>query len=379
MDAVLETRSLCKSFGALTVAQNIDFRLRPGERNALIGPNGAGKTTFVNMLMGALRPSSGRILLGGDDVTRAPQAQRVKRGLGRTFQINSLFRNLPVLDNVALAVAERRRIALRMWRAAGSYKEIIEESTQLLATLGLADDLTTPIIDLPYGKQRLVEIAIALGLRPRVLLLDEPAAGVPSAEAERILQLLEKLPSEIAILIIEHDMDLVFRFARRITVLVQGEVLLEGVPQEREIFASLSVEENLGVAARPGRWTLERVYDLFPRLAERRSHQGNQISGGEQQMLAIGRALMGNPSLLLMDEPLEGLAPLIIESLLKVFNRLIAEDSLALVLVEQHAKVALGVTHHAMVLNRGRVAHYGPSDALLADPQRLSNLIVDLV
>src|SRR5438093_4518001 len=130
MDAVLETRSLCKSFGALTVAQNIDFRLRPGERHALIGPNGAGKTTFVNMLMGALRPSSGRILLGGDDVTRAPQAQRVKRGLGRTFQINSLFRNLPVLDNVALAVAERRRIALRMWRAAGSYKEIIEESTR---------------------------------------------------------------------------------------------------------------------------------------------------------------------------------------------------------------------------------------------------------
>src|SRR5256885_1523043 len=396
MDAVLETRSLCKSFGALTVAQNIDFRLRPGEPHALIGPNGAGKPTFVNMLMGALRPSSGRILLGGDDVTRAPQAQRVKRGLGRTFQINSLFRNLPVLDNVALAVAERRRIALRMWRAAGSYKEIIEESTQLLATLGLADDLTTPIIDLPYGKQRLVEIAIALGLRPRVLLLDEPAAGVPSAEAERILQLLEKLPSEIAILIIEHDMDLVFRFARRITVLVQGEVLLEGtpqevardqrsrlgvgfVPQEREIFASLSVEENLGVAARPGRWTLERVYDLFPRLAERRSHQGNQISGGEQQMLAIGRALMGNPSLLLMDEPLEGLAPIIIESLLKALNRLITEDSLALVLVEQHAKVALGVTHHAMVLNRGRVAHYGPSEALLADPQRLSNLIVDLV
>ena len=152
------------------------------------------------------------------------------------------------------------------------------------------------------------------------------------------------------------------------------------VPQGRDIFPSLSVEENLVVAARPGkRWTLERVYDLFPRLAERKHHRGNQISGGEQQMLAIGRALMGNPSLLLMDEPLEGLAPIIIESLLRAFNRLVAEDSLALVLVEQHAKVALGVTQHALVLNRGRVAHYGPSDALLADPQRLSNLIVDLV
>src|SRR5205809_3412056 len=232
MDAVLETRSLCKSFGALTVAQNIDFRLRPGERHALIGPNGAGKTTFVNMLMGALRPSSGRILLGGDDVTRAPQAQRVKRGLGRTFQINSLFRNLPVLDNVALAVAERRRIALRMWRAAGSYKEIIEESTQLLATLGLADDLTTPIIDLPYRNQRLSALAIALGLRPRLLLLDEPSAVVPSVDAARILQLLVNLPSETAILIIDHYMDLVLRFARRIKVLVKGEVWLVGTPQE---------------------------------------------------------------------------------------------------------------------------------------------------
>src|SRR5437016_11658353 len=165
----------------------------------------------------------------------------------------------------------------------------------------------------------------------------------------------------------------------RLPVYQRSRLGIGFVPQEREIFPSLSVAENLGVAVRPGRWTLERVYDLFPRLAERRSHQGNQISGGEQQMLAIGRALMGNPSLLLMDEPLEGLAPLIIEALLRVFNRLIAEDSLALVLVEQHAKVALGVTHHALVLNRGRVAHYGPSAALLADPQRLSNLIVDLV
>jgi len=232
MTVALETRGLCKSFGALTVAQNIDFRLQPGDRHALIGPNGAGKTTFVNMLMGALRPSSGRILLGGDDVTRAPQAQRVKRGLGRTFQINSLFRNLPVLDNVALAVAERRGMAPRMWRAAGSYADIKNECAELLEPLGLASDALIPVIDLPYGKQRLVEIAIALGLRPRVLLLDEPAAGVPSAETERILQLLEKLPAEIAILIIEHDMDLVFRFARRITVLVQGEVLMEGTPQE---------------------------------------------------------------------------------------------------------------------------------------------------
>ena len=148
------------------------------------------------------------------------------------------------------------------------------------------------------------------------------------------------------------------------------------VPQEREIFASLSVEENLGVAARPGRWTLERVYDLFPRLAERRSNQGNQISGGEQQMLAIGRALMGNPVLLLMDEPLEGLAPIIVEALLASLKRLISEDSLAIVLVEQHAKLALQVTREALVMSRGRVIHHGPSAELLADPERLASLVV---
>jgi len=232
MPAVLETEKLCKSFGALTVAQSIDFRLEPGARHALIGPNGAGKTTFVNMLTGALAPTSGRILLGGEDVTRVPQEKRVRRGLGRTFQITSLFRSLPVLDNVALAVAERRGDATRMWRSASSHTEIIEESKELLATLGLADDATVAAQDLPYGKQRLVEIAIALGLRPKVLLLDEPAAGVPSEESKKIFHNLEKLPAEVAVLIIEHDMDLVFRFAQQITVLVQGEVLVQGTPAE---------------------------------------------------------------------------------------------------------------------------------------------------
>jgi ABC-type branched-subunit amino acid transport system ATPase component len=232
VNIALETRGLCKSFGALTVADDINFRLESGARHALIGPNGAGKTTFVNMLTGVLSPSSGRIVLGGEDITATPQARRVKLGLGRTFQINALFRRLPVLDNVALAVAERRGVAPRMLRAASAHGEVRDESMELLATLGLAEDAGIRILDLPYGKQRLVEIAIALGLKPDVLLLDEPAAGVPSLESHRILQVLDKLPEHIAILIIEHDMDLVFRFAQRITVLVQGEVLVEGPPEE---------------------------------------------------------------------------------------------------------------------------------------------------
>jgi branched-chain amino acid transport system ATP-binding protein len=232
MTPSLETRGLCKSFGALVVAQNIDFRLAPGDRHALIGPNGAGKTTFVNMLTGALAPSSGKIFLAGQEVTRTNQSTRVRAGLGRTFQVTTLFRNLPVLDNVALGIAEREGVAKRMWKPAARHQEIKDEAMAHLGALGVAEDAATRVADLPYGKQRLVEIAIALGLKPKVLLLDEPAAGVPSSESARILEVLDRLPSDIAILIIEHDMDLVFRFARRITVLVQGTVLVEGTPDE---------------------------------------------------------------------------------------------------------------------------------------------------
>ena len=167
------------------------------------------------------------------------------------------------------------------------------------------------------------------------------------------------------------------RDVAKLPVYERSRLGLGYVPQGRDIFPSLTVEENLQVAQRPGRrWSLERVYDLFPRLAERRHHRGNQISGGEQQMLAVGRALMGNPALLLMDEPLEGLAPIIIESLLGSLKKLIAEDSLAVLLVEQHAKLALEVTREAIVMSRGRVVHHGPSEALLADPNRLARLIV---
>ncbi len=232
MAALLETRRLCKSFGALEVARDIDFRLERGARHALIGPNGAGKTTLVNLLTGVLPPSRGAVLLEGEDLTALPQAKRVKRGIARTFQINQLFRGLTVLDNVYIAVAERLGAGGSMIRPAGRRADVIAEAAGLLETLKLEDDAGRRIHELPYGRQRLVEIAIALGLKPRVLLLDEPAAGIPSAESHILLDAIAGLPKEIAVLIIEHDMDLVFRFAERITVMVSGAIFAEGPPAE---------------------------------------------------------------------------------------------------------------------------------------------------
>ena len=231
MTPALETVALSKSFGALPVAQAIDFALAPGARHALIGPNGAGKTTFVNLITGTIAPSAGAIRLGGVDVTRLGEAARVKRGVARTFQINQLFRGLTTLENVVLAVSEREGRAGDLFRVAGSRPALVEEAYAMLGGLGLADDALRPVRELAYGRQRLVEIAIALGLKPRVLLLDEPAAGVPATESRVILDAIAALPADIAVLIIEHDMDLVFRFAREITVLVQGAVLTQGPPE----------------------------------------------------------------------------------------------------------------------------------------------------
>jgi branched-chain amino acid transport system ATP-binding protein len=229
--AVLETRGLCKNFGFIQVAAGIDFQLMPGARHALIGPNGAGKTSFVNLLTGALRPSAGSVLLNGADVTRLAQGRRARLGIARTFQINQLFRGLSVLENVCLAVAERSGACNGLWRPMGAQRAVIAEALGLLETLKLDDIAARPVRELPYGRQRLVEIAIALGQQPKVLLLDEPAAGVPSAETHIILDVIERLPSDIALLIIEHDMAVVFRIAQEITVLVAGSVLAHGAPE----------------------------------------------------------------------------------------------------------------------------------------------------
>ncbi len=235
----LETRALSRYFGALMAVQAIDFKLAAGARHALIGPNGAGKTTFVNLLAGMLPPSGGRVLLRGSDITEKTQAERVKLGVARTFQINRLFRGLTVLENVCIAVAERVGAAPSMTYPIGRRTDIIDESMHLLQMLKLAAEAGRRVAELPYGRQRLVEIAIAIGLKPEVLLLDEPAAGVPSAESHVILDAIEGLPDRLAVLIIEHDMDLVFRFAKRVTVMVGGALFAEGTPREIEANAAV--------------------------------------------------------------------------------------------------------------------------------------------
>ena len=229
---VLSVRNLCKNFGALAVTQSVSLDLHAGARLGLIGPNGAGKTTLVNLLTGMLTPNSGDIILNGEPLTSVRPEQRVKKGLVRTHQINTLLMEHTTRDNVAIAVAERRGFAWRALRYGSQWRACLEEAHECLAGLGIAEAGDRRVSELPYGQQRLLEIAIGLALKPKVLLLDEPGAGIPSTESHIIDEALDRLPQDIAILLIEHDMDLVFRFARDITVLVQGAVLTSGVPAE---------------------------------------------------------------------------------------------------------------------------------------------------
>ncbi len=201
-------------------------------RYALIGPNGAGKTTLINLMTGMLRPDSGRIFLGDEDITALAPEQRVRRGLVRTFQINSLFPHLTALESVTLAVCERRRVARTFWRRLTDYPQEVEEAYNILSTLALAAVCHRPTRQLAYGQQRLLEIALALATRPKVLLLDEPAAGVPHDESNELFAAIAGLSADITVLFIEHDMELVFRFASRVIVLVGGSVLIEGTPAQ---------------------------------------------------------------------------------------------------------------------------------------------------
>jgi ABC-type branched-subunit amino acid transport system ATPase component len=227
---VLSTRNLNKAFGSLVVAGELTLDIPRGARHALIGPNGAGKTTLINLITGMLRPDSGAVLLGGEEITSLKPEARVRRGLARTFQINALFPRLTALESVTLAVLERDRQAHNWWRALPGFAAAIEEARQILASLRIPPEKETR--QLAYGQQRLLEIALALATRPRVLLLDEPAAGVPKDESQELFAAIAGLSSELTILFIEHDMNVVFRFASRIHVMVGGRLLVKGTPDE---------------------------------------------------------------------------------------------------------------------------------------------------
>ena len=232
MPPVLETSGLTKQFGGIIAANAVSLSIEKGARHALIGPNGAGKTTLINLMTGMLRPDNGQILLGGEDVTALAPEHRVRRGLARTYQINSLFPHLTALESVTLAVCERRRVAQTWWRRLIAYSDEIDEAHQILGALMLDAVCHRPARELAYGQQRLLEIALALASRPKVLLLDEPAAGVPRDESNELFAAIAGLSRDITVLFIEHDMELVFRFAARVIVMVGGSILLEGTPAE---------------------------------------------------------------------------------------------------------------------------------------------------
>jgi branched-chain amino acid transport system ATP-binding protein len=232
VSAALRAVGLCKRFGDFRANDGVSLEIAAGARQALIGPNGAGKTTLVNLLTGVYAPSAGDVYLGSERVTPLSQHQRVQRGLARTFQINSLFPGLSVLDSVLIAVCQRRGLGARWFQNLRALGEAEREARALLERLRLAGEAELPTRQLAYGKQRLLELALGLATGPRVLLLDEPASGIPAAESREMFEVIAALPREVTVLFIEHDMDLVFRFAERVSVLVAGRLLVEGTPDE---------------------------------------------------------------------------------------------------------------------------------------------------
>jgi branched-chain amino acid transport system ATP-binding protein len=230
--AILETQGLEKRFGGIVAAHAVSLAIAPGARHALIGPNGAGKTTVINLLTGVLKPTAGRILLDGRDITDLPSHRRVGLGMARTFQINQLFLDLTPLETIGLAISERLGAGADWWRLVGSKAAVTDEIVEIVERFRLADVMHLRTATLPYGKQRLLEIALAFACRPRLLLLDEPAAGVPEAERHELLATIAALPADVTVLLIEHDMDLVFSFADRISVLVNGSLFVDGAPEE---------------------------------------------------------------------------------------------------------------------------------------------------
>ena len=479
--ARLEARDLAKAFGGIHAVEHASLSVRPGSLHALIGPNGAGKTTMFNLMSGMFRPDTGTISIDGRDITGLPPHATVAAGLARSFQITQLFAGASVAENLRLAVQAGDRSRFDAWHDAQSIARVQSRATELARFLGLAGMENALAGSLSYGGQRLLDMGLALATSPRILLLDEPLAGLAAAERERVALLIKRIASDIPVLLVEHDIDRVFALADRVTVMNEGRVLLDGsaddarqsaqlrevyigsgtaalaaqprgrreraegmvlqvdrmnafygkshiindasldvregevvallgrngagkstllksiigivegrgdimlggqslagrsaaaiarmgigyVPQGRALFAGMSVRDNLELGrlkrARPGSaaWSEEKILQFFPRLKNRLDSPADFLSGGEQQMVAVARALSGYVRVLLLDEPFEGLAPAVIEELFEAFDKLRREISM--VIVEHNLDLVLALADHAFVLERGSVVHHGPA------------------
>ena len=486
---VLEVDAVSKHFGGIRAVSGASLKIEAGEIHALIGPNGAGKTTLFNLVSGLFPPDHGGVRLQGEAVHGLPPNRICGRGVARSFQITNLFKGLSIYENLRLSLQAQHPAHFNAWRDIDSYADIHAETVELVKFLGLEGIEDTLGGDLSYGGQRLVDLGIALGAKPRVLLLDEPLAGLAAAERERVSGLVKAISASIPVLIVEHDIDRVLGFSQRVTVMNQGEVLMAGtpdevrndrrvqevytgsgtppvtgrvagaavdrpqlleftgvnafygkshilndatldvregeivallgrngagkstllkalaglvppasgsirlagreiaglpahdiarlglgyVPQGRGLFAGMTVRENLALGRLARRtdgstgtvWSEERIFEFFPRLKERIDVAADYLSGGEQQMAAVARALSGNVRLLLLDEPFEGLAPSVVQELFTVFDRLRSETSI--IIVEHNLDLVLALADRVFALERGAVFHQGPAAPLHDD------------
>ncbi|MET7949090.1 ATP-binding cassette domain-containing protein [Micromonospora sp. NPDC005324] len=492
---LLRLDTVSRAYGARRAVDEVSLGLHAGARHALIGPNGAGKSTLLHLIAGTLRPTSGRIHYAGHDIHRWPAHRRARAGIARTWQHPALARPLTVAQNVLLAVPGQRLAALRL------RPRVSAAALDALARVGLAERADWPTSQLSYGDQRRLEVAVALAAQPRLLLLDEPSAGLATTEVTRLAELIRALPTDIAVLLVDHNLDFVTAVADTVTVLHHGQHLTTGtpsevrahpdvrrvylaeadptnhqpnapggtptgspaaaqpvlrvrnlraghhgapvltgvtldvqagrvsavvgrngagkttlintiaglhpalpgseillhdrlvtglstrrrchggvglVPQGRRLFAGLTVAEHLALPrpqpGRPRTITARQILDLFPALAGRRHHRPHQLSGGEQQMLALARALLAGPQVLLLDEPSEGLAPAIVGQLAAIITGLAATGS-AVLLAEQNLALALDIAHDVAVLDRGTIALHAPAADLRADPTRLHDVL----